>query len=164
MVLRVRVPYWVGSGGSARLNGRALEAFAAPSSYLVLDRVWRDGDRLEVRLPMTLHAHAMPDDSSVQAVMYGPLVLVGRLGTDGITGDNRRAEPTKPRTVPEFKNPAPPPTPAIKAEGDVSSWVRAVPYRALEFKTVGQTTEHTLVPLYKLFDARYVVFWNVRSA
>ena len=41
----------------------------------------------------------------VQAVMYGPLVLVGRLGTDGITAENRRAEPTKPRTVPEFKNP-----------------------------------------------------------
>ena len=97
MPLRVRVPYWVADGGSAKLNGRPLDAFAAPGSYLVLDRVWRDGDRLEVRLPMALHAHAMPDDSSVQAVMFGPLVLAGRLGTDGITAENRRAEPTKPR-------------------------------------------------------------------
>ena len=164
MVLRVRVPYWTASGGSVRLNGRALEAFAAPSSYLVLDRVWRDGDRVEVRLPMALHTHAMPDDSSVQAVMYGPLVLVGRLGTDGITGDNRRAEPTKPRTVPEFRNPAPPPTPGIRAAGAVSSWVRPLAYRPLEFKTVGQTTEHTLVPLYRVFDERYVVFWHVAQA
>ena len=164
MVLRVRVPYWTASGGGARLNGRALEAFSAPGSYLVVDRVWRDGDRLEVRLPMALHTHAMPDDSSIQAVMFGPLVLVGRLGTEGITGDNRRAEPTKPRTVPEFKNPAPPSTPGIRADGEVSSWVRAVPYRVLEFKTVGQTTEHTLVPLYRLFDERYVVFWNVSTS
>lgn len=164
MALRVRVPYWVGSGGSARLNGRALEVFAAPSSYLVFDRTWRDGDRLEVRLPMSLHTQAMPDDSAVQAVMYGPLVLVGRLGTAGITAENRRAEPTKPRTVPEFKNPAPPATPGIRADtDDVSSWVRAVPGRSLEFKTVGQATEHTLVPLYRVFDERYVVFWNVSS-
>ena len=66
-------------------------------------------------LPMRLHAHAMPDDSSLQAVMYGPLVLVGRMGTEGITAENRRAEPTKPRTVPEFKDPAPPPAPQIRA-------------------------------------------------
>jgi uncharacterized protein len=164
MVLRVRVPYWTAAGGSARLNARPLEAFAGPGSYLVVDRLWRDGDRLEVRLPMALHTHAMPDDSSVQAVMFGPLVLVGRLGTEGITGDNRRAEPTKPRTVPEFKNPAPPATPGIRAESDaVSSWVRQVSGRPLEFRTVGQTTEHALVPLYKLFDERYVVFWNVSA-
>ena len=111
---------------------------------------------------MALHAHAMPDDSSVQAVMYGPLVLAGRLGTDGITAANLRAEPTKPRTVPEFKDPAPPPVPGIRAASDnVASWVRAMPGRTLEFRTVGQTTEHTLVPLYRVFDERYVVYWNV---
>jgi uncharacterized protein len=162
MPLRVRVPYWVADGGSAKLNGRPLDAFAAPGSYLVLDRVWRDGDRLEVRLPMALHAHAMPDDSSVQAVMFGPLVLAGRLGADGITAENRRAEPTKPRTVPEFRNPAPPATPTIRSDSDaVTSWVRQQAGRTLEFRTVGQTTQHTLVPLYRIFDERYVVFWNV---
>jgi hypothetical protein len=104
----------------------------------------------------------MPDDSSVQAVMYGPLVLVGRMGTDGITPDNRRAEPTKPRTVPEFRNPAPPPVPGIRAPSDdVASWVSPVPGKTLEFRTTGQTTPMTLVPLYRLFDERYVVYWNV---
>jgi len=166
MVLRVRVPYWVAEGGSAKLNGRLLDAFAGPGSYLVLDRTWRDGDRLDVHLPMQLHAHPMPDDSSLQAVMYGPLVLVGRMGTEGITADNRRAEPTKPRTVPEFKNPAPPPAPFIRAAAadNVASWVAPVPGRALEFRTVMQPTSLTLVPLYRLFDERYVVYWKVSQA
>jgi len=165
MALRVRVPYWVGEGGSARLNGKPLEAFAGPSSYLVVDRTWRDGDRLDVRLPMQLHVHPMPDDSSVQAVMYGPLVLVGRMGTEGITSENRRAEPTKPRTVPEFKDPAPPPAPTIRAASDdVGSWVTAVPGKPLEFQTTGQATPMTLVPLYRLFDERYVVYWQVARA
>ena len=165
MALRVRVPYWVADGGSARLNGKALQAFAGPGSYLVLDRTWRDDDRVDIRLPMQLHAHPMPDDSSVQAVMYGPLVLVGRMGTQGITAGNRRAEPTKPRTVPEFRNPAPPPTPEIAAASDeVTSWVAAVPGKPLEFQTKGQEMSMTLVPLYRLFDERYVVYWNVSRA
>ena len=165
MALRVRVPYWVTGGGSARLDGRTIDAFAGPGSYLLLDRTWRDGERLEVRLPMQLHAHPMPDDSSVQAVMYGPLVLVGRLGTAGITPENRRAEPTKPRMVPEFKDPSPPSTPGIRASSDdVASWVAPVAGKTLEFRTVGQPTSHTLVPLYRLFDERYVVYWNVDRA
>lgn len=165
MALRVRVPYWVAGGGSAKLDGRALDAFAGPGSYLVLDRTWRDGERVEVRLPMRLHAHAMPDDSSMQAVMYGPLVLVGRMGTDGIMPENRRAEPTKPRMVPEFRNPVPRPAPTIRAApDDVASWVTPVPGRSLEFRTRGQAAEMTLVPLYRLFDERYVTYWNVERA
>src|SRR5262249_35597998 len=61
--LRVRVPWWTARGGSARLNGKALDGFAAPGGYLVLDRTWRDGDRLEVSLPMALSTSAMPDDA-----------------------------------------------------------------------------------------------------
>jgi hypothetical protein len=162
MTLRVRVPYWVGEGGWVKLDGRQLDAFAGPGSYVVLDRTWRDGERLEVRVPMRLHVHAMPDDSSLQAVMYGPLVLVGRMGTDGITAANRRAEPTKPRTVPEFKDPAPPPAPQIRAaSGDVTSWVAPVAGKSLEFTTKGQPTALTMAPLYRVFDERYVVYWTV---
>jgi DUF1680 family protein len=162
MALRLRVPYWVGEGGWVKLDGRQLDAFASPGSYIVLDRTWRDGERLEVRLPMRLHVHPMPDDSSVQAVMYGPLVLVGRMGTEGITAENRRAEPTKPRTVPEFKNPAPPAAPQIRASSDdVTSWIEPIGGKTLEFTTKGQTSSMTLVPLYRLFDERYVVYWTV---
>src|SRR6185312_9207611 len=109
--MRVRVPYWVGRAGSATLNGRRLDAFAGPSSYLVVDRTWKDGDRLEMALPMGLHADPTPDNPAVQALMYGPLVLAGRLGTAGLTPDVLRAEPTKPRTVPEYKaDPVPAPS------------------------------------------------------
>ena len=114
---------------------------------------------------MRLHAHAMPDDSSLQAVMYGPLVLVGRMGTQGITAENRRAEPTKPRTVPEFKDPAPPPAPQIRTVirrrdelGRAGSRARRSSSRRR-----GSRSAMTLVPLYRLFDERYVVYWTVES-
>jgi uncharacterized protein len=101
--LRVRVPRWVARGGSARLNGQPVDGFAAPGGYLVLDRTWRDGDRLEVSLPMSLSTTPTPDDPSLQAILYGPLVLAARMGKVGLGPDNLRAGPTRPRTVPEYQ-------------------------------------------------------------
>jgi hypothetical protein len=156
--LRIRVPYWT-IGGSASLNGKQLEGFATPSSYFVLDRTWRDGDRVELRLPMRLHAAPMPDDPTVQAVMYGPIVLAGKLGTAGLTAETLRAEPTKPRTVPEYKS-EPVAAPVIRASSsDPASWLKAS--GPLEFRTVGQQNELTLVPLNRIFDERYAVYWKV---
>ena len=94
-------------GGHAALNGRRLEAFAAPSSYLVIDRVWRDGDRVDVALPMKLHAAPMPDN--------------GKAGLDEKT---LRAGPTKPRTVPEYSlEPIEVPT-LTGSTTDPSQWLR----------------------------------------
>lgn len=158
--LRIRVPYWT-TGGSASLNGARLESFATPGSYFVLDRTWRDGDRVEVRLPMRLHSAPMPDDPTVQAVMYGPLVLAGKLGTAGLTAENLRAEPTKPRTVPEYKS-EPIAAPTIRAQAsDPATWLKPSGGRALEFRTVGQPQELTLVPLNRIFDERYAVYWKL---
>lgn len=160
MPLRIRVPAWT-SGGSASLNGRALESFASPGSYLVIDRRWRNGDTVDLRLPMHLHYAPIPDDSSLRAVMYGPIVLAGRLGTAGLTPDVLRAGPTKPRTIPEYAS-EPIAVPAITASGkDPSSWLKPVPGRPLEFRSVGQSRELTLSPLYSVFDERYAVYWKV---
>ena len=161
--MRVRVPYWVGRAGSATLNGRRLDAFAGPSSYLVVDRTWKDGDRLEMALPMGLHADPTPDNPAVQALMYGPLVLAGRLGTAGLTPDVLRAEPTKPRTVPEYKA-DPVAAPSFTASAaDPSAWIRkrSAAGAPLEFRTVGQATDVTLVALNTVIDERYAVYWNV---
>jgi hypothetical protein len=160
MALRIRVPYWA-SGGSASLNGKPMQGFASPGSYFVLDREWRNGDRIDIRLPMSLHVAAMPDDPTMQAVMYGPLVLAGKLGNAGIASKNLRAPPTPPRQVPEYTA-EPMPAPAIAApREDVASWVRPVAGRPLAFRTVGQSTEIELIPLCRLFDERFAVYWKV---
>ncbi len=161
MPLRIRVPYWVAGDAGARLNQRPIEGFAEPGGYFVVDRRWRDGDTLELRLPMRLHLHPMPDDDSIRAVMFGPLVLAGRLGTAGLTTESLRAPPTKPRTVPEFVLP-PVPAPVFRVRSDdPATWIEPVPGRPLEFRTVGQAQNVTLVPFYRLFDERYAIYWKV---
>jgi DUF1680 family protein len=163
MALRIRVPYWA-SEGSAMLNGKPLEGFASPGSYFVLDREWRNGDRIEVRLPMSLHVAAMPDDPTMQAVMYGPLVLAGKLGTAGLTSKNLRAPPTPPRQVPEYTaEPVAVPT-IVAPRNDVASWLRPIAGRPLEFRTTGQSADLNLVPLNRIFDERFAVYWKVEVA
>src|SRR5258708_36657925 len=105
MTLRLRVPYWATSGVTAKLNDKPIKIAAAPSSYLVVDRAWRDRDRLELKLPFSFHVAAMPDDAAVQAFMYGPLVLAGRLSTDRNTDENRRPIPPPPRQGPQEQKP-----------------------------------------------------------
>ena len=161
--LKVRVPYW-SAGGSSALNGAPLAGFASPSSYFVVDRVWKHGDRLDVHLPMRLHVEAMPDDPTVQAVLYGPVVLAGRLGTAGLDPATLRAGPTAPRTVPEMRS-EPVAVPTIAApSSDPASWLEAVAGRPLEFRTRAGNAPLSLVPLNRIFDERYAVYWTVRTA
>jgi len=160
--LRIRVPYWATNGGTAALNGRTLDGFAAPGGYYVLDRTWRNGDTVAIKLPMSLHLHPMPDDPTLAAVMFGPLVLAGRLGTEGLTADVLRAEPTKPRTVPEYKA-QPTQAPPLRAGARPSAWIQRVAGRGLEFRTVGQTSDVTLVPFHSLFDERYAIYWRLST-
>ena len=155
--LRIRVPYWATHGGTAVLNGHGLDGFAAPGGYYVLDRTWRNGDTVAVKLPIGLHLHAMPDDPTLAAVMYGPLVLAGRLGTEGLTPDVLRAEPTKPRTIPEYKG-QPMAAPELRAQG-----TERVSQRSLEFRAAGEKGAVTLVPFHTIFDERYAIYWRLTT-
>ena len=161
--VRLRVPYWT-AGGAAQLNGEPLPAFAAPGSYFQLERRWRDGDELTVRLPMHLHLARMPDDSSLQAVMYGPLVLAGRMGSAGLDAAHLRAEPTAPRRVPEYRAPPLAAPPIVANPADPASWLEPLPGRALAFRTTGQAQPMTLEPLNGIFDERYAVYWKVLAS
>ena len=162
MALRIRLPYWLDGQAAVKVNGKAVAVSTPPGNYLTINNRWRDGDRVELTLPMKLHVHAMPDDPTVQAVMYGPLVLAGRLGAEPL-----RAPPTPPRMTPDFDltpETWPIAVAAIKAPSDdVRSWVEATG-RPLEFRIVGQEREIALVPFNTVFDERYAVYWRVLSS
>lgn len=56
-----------------------------PGSYLAIRRTWKDGDRVEIELPMGTRMEAMPDDPHKVAMMKGPLVMAADLGDEGLT-------------------------------------------------------------------------------
>jgi uncharacterized protein len=157
MGLNVRVPYWAMQGGTLKLNGQPLPVFASAGSYLIVERVWNNGDRVEIEMPMSLHVDPLPGDETQQAMMYGPLVLAGKLGGEGLNNSNTHAEyNTSPGGEPV-------PVPEIQAER-TAGWVERSTHSTLAFQTVGQSQTIALEPLYKLASQRYVVYWKVNSA
>jgi uncharacterized protein len=154
LAINLRVPYWA-EGGSVKINGTTLPVFSNPSSYLALERAWKSGDKIELSLPMKLHIDPMPDDNSVQAVMYGPLVLAGRfdaVSKEMLYGDYE-PKPTDQEKVPEIVADANRPT----------AWVEADSKQPLTFHAVGQSNPSTLVPLYQIINERYAVYWKVNT-
>ena len=67
-----------------RVNGKKQKISGTPGSYVALDREWRNGDRVEIQLPMKLHTEPLPGTTNMVAVLYGPIVLAGELGTNGM--------------------------------------------------------------------------------
>ena len=66
------------------VNGKKQKIESAPGSYFTLEREWRDGDRVDIQLPMALHTEPLPGTTNIVALLYGPIVLAGELGTNGM--------------------------------------------------------------------------------
>lgn len=153
--LRLRIPYWATSGASVKVNGQPLEASASPGSYLSLARTWSNGDRIELELPMSLHIERMPDEPTTQAFLYGPLVLAGDLGADGLKDDLITGF-----EGPDFENHAMTPPSFRAANADPDSWIKPGD-KPLTFRTTGQAQDITLAPFDRIFGKRYSVYWTV---
>jgi DUF1680 family protein len=158
--LNLRVPAWIAPNARVHLNGEVLDMFASPGSYLTLQREWHDGDRLELELPMQLHAEALPGDDSQRAVLYGPLVLAARLGGQGLTHAMQYcgyyASP-KPE-------PKPLPTPQVTADQvQDTSWLRVVDPRELRFEAATRDGNVAVAPLNRIHGERYAVYWETEQ-
>jgi hypothetical protein len=158
LALRIRIPYWATRGEAVKVNGKPLRVEASPSSYLEIRRTWKDGDRVDLDLPMSLHAQPMPDDKTLMAFLYGPLVLAGELGGEGLTDENTHTTQNWYR----YPNPAEAPHFLVDSN-DLEDWIKPVPGEPLRFQTrgAGRPRDVTLVPYHKLFDQRYAVYWHV---
>ena len=150
--INLRVPYWA-QGGNVKINGAMLPAFASPSSYLTLSRVWKPGDKIELSLPMGPHIASMPDDQTIQAAMYGPLVLAGRFDpvTKEMSYGDYEPKPGEQQKVPDI----------VADHGRPASWIEPDAKQPLTFHAVGQSQPLTMVPLYRVIHDRYAVYWKV---
>ncbi|MHB1001174.1 MAG: beta-L-arabinofuranosidase domain-containing protein [Armatimonadota bacterium] len=157
--LKVRVPYWAKDGIELRINGKIEKTDAKPSSYLKIKREWSDGDRVDLRLPMSLHLNANKDDKDLVAVMYGPLVMAGIVGR--LDAGVSQVHPVHDGIFEhQFSSPV------IYFTGDPAkpeSWIQPVPGKSLTFKTVGQKTDIEFIPFDQVTNERYGIYWPVVS-
>lgn len=75
--LQLRIPAWA-EGATVELDGDT--AHATPGSHHEVRRLWRPGDTLELRLPMSPRVERRP--SSGVSIHRGPLMYALRIGED----------------------------------------------------------------------------------
>jgi DUF1680 family protein len=75
--IAIRVPGWCKQGFAVLVNGTPQTIDAKPGTYISIRRVWKTGDRIDCKAPMTFSTYPMPDRKSQLAFLYGPLVMVG---------------------------------------------------------------------------------------
>ncbi len=152
--LKLRIPYWAKTG-TAKVNDRPIPVFADRSSYLILRGPWKYGDRIELRLPMHLHAAPLPDNESLQAAMYGPLVLAARLE------DEPRENWYRHFTAEEKQDPKP----TLQFKGkldDPSTWLEPTTGK-LAFTATAKGQSVSFVPLSSVVHDRYSVYQEIVS-
>jgi DUF1680 family protein len=76
MKINIRCPWWIGSDFQLILNCKKLKVKTNAGSYAQIDRIWQNGDILEVKMPMKFRMEGFKDNPKRAAIMYGPLVMV----------------------------------------------------------------------------------------
>ncbi|MBN2505566.1 MAG: glycoside hydrolase family 127 protein [Verrucomicrobia bacterium] len=159
--IAVRCPSWLKPGDmTLAVNGTALPVESPPGAYAVVKRTWATGDRLEVEWPLALRTEMLPRSQEWIAVLWGPVVLAGQLGTAGLEGldfsgthNYIATEKVPVETVPVF----------VGNARDVTAKVTPVPGQPLAFRTTGlaRPAEVSLAPFHRVHRQRYAVYWRL---
>jgi DUF1680 family protein len=159
--LNIRYPSWATSGASLTLNGKKVPVKGKPGSYMTIHRKWNKGDRLEVSFPMTLKAMPTNDHPGVVAFTYGPIVLAGVMGTEGMEKPAPYSNPELYNDYYTYNYNVPQDiTNVLKVDKHKpGAAIKPVAGQKLAFKTSEEGV--LLKPLYDMHRERYVVYWNV---
>jgi hypothetical protein len=154
--LHLRIPGWLSGPAELSVNGRPQPAPATPSGYLSVKRIWKAGDVVTLTLPAALRLERAKDAPSMVSIFYGPLLLAGRLGREGMPNDFADKDAW-------LKLPPAPVPPIVNPSANPADWLTLVDAATLTFKAhdAGPATGIVFQPLYAVHHERYSVYWEL---
>jgi len=160
MALNLRYPSW-SKNVEVKVNGKKVGVKQKPSGYIVLNRTWQNGDKVEVTYPMSLQITEANDNPDVFAVTYGPLVLAGAMGTEGMKAPAPFSDPALHNDyyTYDYQVPQGLQTGLKLSKKSLAQYIKSSEEAPLSFYTV--TEDIRLEPIYKIHRQRYVVYWNL---
>jgi uncharacterized protein len=76
LTMHFRIPAWAG-GAELYVNGARQRGVAVPGEFAIVRREWKDGDRVELELPLKMRLEPIDArHADIAALMRGPLVLM----------------------------------------------------------------------------------------
>jgi DUF1680 family protein len=154
--LFLRYPSWSGKV-NIRINGKHLKTDQKAGCYVAVRRRWKSGDIIQMECPMHLTTVPLPSDTAKAALVYGPIVLAGELGTDGMTPPAPYSNSKKYNDYYRYDFHVPSGLHTSINKADVLQLKKDD--KNLEF----MTKDHiSIIPLYDIHRLRYVVYWDMK--
>lgn len=161
LTLALRHPGWSRTA-VVRINGTEAMRSDAPGRYLEIAREWRDGDEVTLDLAMEAGFEAIPAARDIVAFTYGPLVLAGTLGRQGLKpGDDIVVNERKfgeyndvPVAVPQLAG-----DPAVLARR-----IRPAGVPLTFTIPAADGSAVRLIPYHRIAHERYATYWKLGRA
>ncbi|WP_294068483.1 DUF4986 domain-containing protein, partial [Proteiniphilum sp. UBA1028] len=111
--------------------------------------------------PMSLQVAEANDNPDVFAVKYGPIVLAGAMGTEGMHAPAPFSDPHRHNDyyTYDYHVPANLTTVLKLDKKDLNRYIKPSDNDKLVFHVLNENIR--LEPLYKIHHQRYVVYWNL---
>lgn len=156
--LKIRIPTWT-NDFAVKVNGRTAKG-KVENGFCCISRNWNAGDVIKVTFPMKLRLEPMADHHRMAAIFYGPLVLAGDLGSEGVTSDRVNINDNFYNGHPNYMNPTTP-VPTLTGSMEKLNWLKKKKNK-LEFTTTATSDGSTLrlIPLYKATGIRFTDYWE----
>lgn len=165
--LLIRRPWWVKPEGmQITCNGKKVEATNLSSSYVSVNRKWKDGDAVEISLPMKVTIEELPNVSKYISILRGPILLAARTNADNMTGlvadDQRWSHIAHGPLVSIYDTPILIGTRTeIQTKLDAMQPVASKPFSFTvpQLFTSKDNKKILLEPFYQIHDSRYMMYW-----
>lgn len=166
--MMIRYPSWVKDGAlRITVNGKPVSYSTHPSSYIAVERSWKKGDVILLKLPMHHSIEQLPNVPAYIAMMYGPILLGAKTGTEDLKGlvadDSRWGHIAGGKKLPLDKAP-------IIIEDNIAAItgkLKPVPGKPLTFTTsqikMANSPNTVLMPFFNIHDSRYMMYWMALS-
>ena len=158
--LKVRKPEWC-KNFSIKGIGFDAECFEE-DGFVCVRRKWKKGEGVEISLPMEARIEQMPNVPQYVAIMYGPVLLGMKTGTEDLQAlladDSRFGQYASGRKLPLDQAPILHP----KALSDLPSQLVPVEGKPLHFRLttpMDNAIDGELQPFYEIHDSRYMMYW-----
>jgi hypothetical protein len=153
--LLLRRPAWTGAGFSVKVNGgnfKLPDHQPSGESFVEIHREWSDGDTVEIGLPKSLRLESLPDNPNRAAILWGPLVLAGKLADETQHDRHPGSHVEDLVSIPVL----------VAAGRPVDDWLKPHGNEPGVFRTtgVGRDRDVEMLPFYQLHRTRYAAYWD----
>ena len=87
--LYLRIPQWC-NGANVKINGQLIPLETSSGKFILIKRTWKNGDEVELQLPMAISVKKWEQNHRSVSVNYGPLTFSLLIGEDYVRKESDR--------------------------------------------------------------------------